>query len=93
MNFEFALNQLFERGDFQSKFINEQDFTHVSIGLSQTGLHNDVIQLGILMTKASFSIDKVFEGVEESTNQQGFLLVGRQLNPDVKPCFAVLNRN
>ena len=51
-------------------------------------MNGDVFQIGVLLFKASLTIEKVFE----SGNSEGALIVGRVLDTGLKPCMAVLNR-
>ena len=67
--------------------------THASFAFRQTGVHQDVYQIGVLCFQAEAHIDKVIEvGLTYQTRDSGYIIVGKVTNPAKKPFAAVLNR-
>ena len=75
--------------DIRSKLVTSKQYTHVSMNLKQTGLQKDVFQIGVLLFKANFSIEKIYE----TQNRDSALIAGRVIDPAFKPCMVVLNRD
>ena len=73
----------------KSKLVASNAHTHISMAVKLTGLKGDVFQIGVFLFRASLTIEKVLE----CTNGEGAIIVGRLLDSNLKPCFAVLNRD
>ena len=44
------------------KLVTSTSYTHISLALKSAGMGGDVIEIGVLLFKAAFTIEKVFEG-------------------------------
>ena len=62
------------------------------MSISQSGVHGNVFQIGILTLSQSFSVDKVLT-YNDASNKMGAVVVGKVIEADLKPCMIVLNRN
>jgi len=61
----------------------------VGVGLLKTGINRDVYQIGILMFKSVLTVDKVLERTHVERNA---VIIGKVIDTDYLPCFAVVNR-
>ena len=50
---------------------------------------SEMVELGVLLFKAPITIEKVFEGQHD----EGLIIYGKVIDPSLKPCYALLNRN
>jgi hypothetical protein len=64
-------------------------FTHIGIAILKTGLSSNVYQIGIILYKAVLTIDKILERTQVERNA---IIMGKVIDPEYVPCFAVLNR-
>lgn len=85
---EMLTQQLSQNNQVKSKLVNCTAYSHISLTLKQTGLQGEFYNIGVLLFRAAFTIERVFE----SQQGEGAIITGKVIDTSLKPCMVVLNR-
>lgn len=79
-------------GVYRMRLLQSHQYSHIAIACMRAGPQLATFKIGILATKKYLTLEAIVQCCTGLRSSNGYLLVGRVIEPSLKPCLLVVNR-